>query len=486
MGRIVIRLFTAVAIALVLAGCGKEKISNSEKYVNLRTGDATEVTPTSAKLTGSLKVVEQSVDEVGFIIDEYSKFNEKSSERILSGLVGEDFWATVKDLEHGTRYAYMAYAVISGKEERGSKKDFTTTTIAPSSITVSPSSVTLLLKTNETQQLTAVVKPDNATNKSYKWSSSKTSVATVDANGLVRAVGEGEADIIATTDVGGCTGKCKVTVSKVKVTGVSLDMDKAFIRKAIKTTLQLTATVTPSNAADKSLTWYSYSESTVKVSQTGLLTGVAPGECDVYCQTTDGGFRAYCTVTVLGKAGKAVDLGLDVKWADCNLGSELPYRRDFWFSWGEVLPKYPYTEANYTYTGTSTLGYADPTDDAAKSIWGGNWRMPTFLEIDDIIKHCNWEWVSDYNGTGVPGYKVSGQKSGYTNNYIFLPATGMYSSTDCFQYNTVGAYWTTIPASTTGDSYWMYFDKDGKRIRDQYYTNKGNRWLGFAIRPVCK
>lgn len=488
MRRFLIPIFTAAVFALALAGCGKEKISNSEKYVNLHTGDATEVTPTSAKLTGSLKVVEQSVDEVGFIIDEYSKFNEKSSERILSGLVGEDFWATVRDLEHGTRYAYMAYAVISGKEERGSKKEFTTSTVSPSSIQVSPSSYTLTVGKQMSVQLSAVVLPNDATDKSYSWKSSDKNVATVDQNGLVTGVAEGTANITATTNMGNKSASCKITVSKIHPSGVSLNASQAYIRRAVSTTFQLVATVTPSDAANKNVEWSSNDPTVASVNSNGLVTGLKAGNTYIYVHTKDGNKEARCPVTVFGTPGNAVDLGFsDICWADRNLGQDYPYQRFYYFAWGETLPKDSFSQANYTHSGSSSLA-TNESEDAARYIWGGTWRMPTYLEINELISRCTWELDSQKDGSvTIYGYKVTGTNG----NSIFLPMTGLYESSLNMS-TSIGAYWSTVSVNNSNNSYWLYFnDKTGSsrdiRIRDAFYSDgTPNRWIGMAIRPVCR
>lgn len=77
---------------------------------------------------------------------------------------------------------------------------------------VSLSNVELSLKVGEYKTLTATIKPTNATDKSIKWSSSNTSVATVDSNGKITAIGEGST--IITVSVGDKTAKCKVTVEE--------------------------------------------------------------------------------------------------------------------------------------------------------------------------------------------------------------------------------------------------------------------------------
>lgn len=157
-------------------------------------------------------------------------------------------------------------------------------------------------------RLNATVSPTNATDKTVSWYSSDESVATVDATGLVRAVSEGEADITVITADGGYEATCHVTVSEgegpgedqVSVTGVSLT--PASVTLEVSQTGRLSATVSPSNATNKSVLWYSTNADVVSVDGEGLLFAVSAGGADIIVTTVDGGYEATCHVTV--KAGE--------------------------------------------------------------------------------------------------------------------------------------------------------------------------------------
>ena len=99
-----------------------------------------------------------------------------------------------------------------------------------SGITLSQSSLTMTLK-GQTASLTATVTPDNAANKNITWSSSDSSIATVNANGTVTAIADGTADITATAaDGSGVSAKCSVTVSiPNNITTISLEGGKSKI-----------------------------------------------------------------------------------------------------------------------------------------------------------------------------------------------------------------------------------------------------------------
>lgn len=159
---------------------------------------------------------------------------------------------------------------------------------------------TLLLVEGKSETLTATVKPDNVLDKTVTWKSSNESVATVTTAGKITAVKEGTANITATC--GGKTATCVVTVDPpvVAVTGVSLDKEVITIDKG--STGQLTATVLPERASNKSVTWSSSNTSIVTVSSVGnvaTLTGKAAGEAVVTVKTVDGSFTKECKVTVV-------------------------------------------------------------------------------------------------------------------------------------------------------------------------------------------
>ncbi len=166
--------------------------------------------------------------------------------------------------------------------------------VAVTSVSITPTSATLFL--DETQQLTATVAPINATNQNVTWSSSDDNIATVDENGLVRAVAVGEATITVTTNDGGFTASSAITVEAVAVTGISLNTSTATLN--VSETLQLNATIQPENATNQNVTWSSSDNSIATVNENGLVTGVAEGTATITVTTEDGNFTATCTVTV--------------------------------------------------------------------------------------------------------------------------------------------------------------------------------------------
>ena len=190
-----------------------------------------------------------------------------------------------------------------------------------------------------------------------------------------------------------------------------------------------------------------------------------------------------------------VDLGLSVMWATCNVGAESPEDYGDYFAWGELHPKRNYTYENYMYikdnsttrkssmitkyNTSSDEGIVDDktqlelSDDAASYNWGGSWRLPTQLEIEELHDQCIWTWTIK---NGVNGYTV---KSKRNSNNIFLPAAG-----ECFE---------TIRKAGTNGFYWSSLLDDVYNRKAQCLSfventvhcyGHGNRYLGHSVRPV--
>lgn len=134
---------------------------------------------------------------------------------------------------------------------------------------------------------------------------------------------------------------------------------------------------------------------------------------------------------------EAVDLGLSVKWASCNIGADSPEKYGNYYAWGEVvtkdtmqynwnLYKWGYVSNNgiviTKYISTDDIVTLDPDDDVANVKWGDGWRMPTPKEQNELCTKCRCVWTSNYNETNVAGMIVTGPNG----NSIFLPVAGYY------------------------------------------------------------
>ena len=169
--------------------------------------------------------------------------------------------------------------------------------VLPASVTLSESMLTL--SEGQSTQLTATVLPENATDKTVTWSSNATAVATVDSDGTVTAIGVGTAVVTATT-TNGRSAFCMVTVEErpdenIPATSVTLSQSMLTLTEGQST--QLTATVLPENATDKTVTWTSSATAVATVDTDGTVTAIGVGTAIVTATTTNG-FSAFCMVTV--------------------------------------------------------------------------------------------------------------------------------------------------------------------------------------------
>jgi len=194
-----------------------------------------------------------------------------------------------------------------------------------------------------------------------------------------------------------------------------------------------------------------------------------------------------------------VDLGLSVKWATCNVGADKPEDNGNLYAWGETevkeqytvrtskwgsmpfsLKKYNINSEQGTVDNKTTL---DLEDDVAHVTWGGNWRMPTREEMDELHDNCTWEWTAI---NGVNGYRVTSKKQGYTDRSIFLPAAG-YKANGRYEYGSNGNYWSrSLMTDPYGDGSVIC----GTAACIRFNNNQANvgwedRMAGLSVRPVC-
>lgn len=191
---------------------------------------------------------------------------------------------------------------------------------------------------------------------------------------------------------------------------------------------------------------------------------------------------------------EAVDLGLSVKWATCNVGASCPEDYGDYFAWGETEPKddfynwirYKWCNGNYNnltkYCNDSNYGIVDNkttlelNDDAAYSNWGEEWRMPTKEELYELVRNCSWTWTN-FNNTN--GYHVTGPNG----NSIFIPAAGeQHQGRPPHGVGETISYWSSsiagrpdiaisIRHNITPASAWTFTE---------------SRYTGISIRPVCR
>lgn len=176
-----------------------------------------------------------------------------------------------------------------------------------------------MLSATETVQLTAIVLPENATDKSVAWSVSDPEIATVDENGLVTAVAVGTATVTATAS-SGITAECVVNVIPTPVESITLSLDNAIMR--LWETVTLTAEVTPADATDPTVVWSSSDTGVADVDSEGVVTATGTGTATITATAADGsGVSATCEIEVTAPLATSITLDRDA--IDAIVGDEI-------------------------------------------------------------------------------------------------------------------------------------------------------------------
>lgn len=189
--------------------------------------------------------------------------------------------------------------------------------VATKGISLNKSTTSILVGSSET--LINTISPATATNKDVIWSSSNTSVATVDSNGKVTAKKVGTTVITATSS--GYSSTCTVTVvSTVGLKSISINKSSLTIKEQASSTLSVS--YNPSNATNKKITWKSSNTGVAKVDSNGRVTGVSAGSATITAVSNDGGYVATCKVTVEALSKKVNNVSLDKNELTITAGEE--------------------------------------------------------------------------------------------------------------------------------------------------------------------
>ena len=172
---------------------------------------------------------------------------------------------------------------------------------------------TASLKVGQSVTLTATVNPSDATDKTVTWTSSNPSVATVE-NGIVKAIKVGSATI--TAKAGDKTATCAITVEATPVTSITLDRSTVSLK--VGQSVTLTATVNPSDATDKTVTWTSSNPSVATV-ENGIVKAIKVGSATITAKAGDK--TATCAITV--EATPVTSITLDRSTVSLKVGQSV-------------------------------------------------------------------------------------------------------------------------------------------------------------------
>ena len=291
------------------------------------------------------------------------------------------------------------------------------------------------------------------------------------------------------------------TKTKPVYTVSSITLSETSIVLEPDATKRLTATILPADADDNSVSWSSSDESIATVIN-GLVVAISAGTATITCSANDGsGVKASCVVSVYNMIdGHAyVDLGLPTGtlWATTNVGADSPEEYGDYFAWGETTPQsdnayswesYKWCNGSFDtmtkYCTNSSYGddgftdgkaVLDANDDAARANWGGDWRMPTRDEFEELINNTENEWTTQNN---VAGYKFTSKTNG---NSIFLPAAGNRSDGNLDYTGWGGIYCSSSLIENAPYNAWYLGFYSGS-----VSTGKGFRYDGQSVRPVRK
>ena len=202
-----------------------------------------------------------------------------------------DSRGTVRAVGKGT-----ASITATAKDGSG-KRSFCTITVTQPVTGISLNRTSASMKTGNTLSLSASVSPLSANNRGLTWKSSNTSVVTVNSTGQVKAVGRGTATITAVANDGsGKKAACSITVVQ-PVTGISLN--KTSVSMKTGESLLLSASVSPSNANNRNVTWKSSDANVATVNINGSVKAVGEGTATIIATANDGsGKNSACHITV--------------------------------------------------------------------------------------------------------------------------------------------------------------------------------------------
>ena len=197
------------------------------------------------------------------------------------------------------------------------------------------------------------------------------------------------------------------------------------------------------------------------------------------------------------RGGGYVDLGLpsSLKWAKYNVGAESETDYGDYFMWGSTKANTadectwtntPFNNGSSSYNSTYFKSVKDTVCpngilakeyDAAAQIMGGDWRMPTKAEIQELLDNTDYEWVENFNNSNVNGMKFISKTD--ETKYIFIPAAGYCNYGSVHSVGNISYFWSSSLFTSYADYAWyLGFDSDGYSMYYDY------RYVGQSVRGV--
>jgi len=368
-------------------------------------------------------------------------------------------------------------AVVTVTTEDGGKTASCKVTVKAKAVNVTEVSLDkteLTLTEGETETLTATVRPDNADNKKVMWSSDKTDVATVDGAGRVTAVKAGEAVVTVTTEDGGKTATCKVTVKAKAVPVTGVEVNPWAVTLSVRGTSKLSYTIRPADATNQNVKWESESPSVATVDSEGNVQGVAAGTAKICVTTEDGGFKSYCTVTVKKAESKFEVGGLWYEYFGQNKARVIPDPDGIKYGGNISIPgQIEYGGITYSVVQIWSYAFCECTDLKSVTLGEGIGYIDAYAfyncpNLERITFSSTMEWFD----TGNPVFQhcpkleiVTTPKTSESQLYYFYTHDGAlyrhcYYSSDTGETEVLS--W--LPEKTTG----VFAIKDGVEAIDHY------------------
>jgi hypothetical protein len=447
------------SLAVIMSACGSDGSDdeNGSQVVNVQvmTGDLSDASLTTATLKGSVTSSASSYAEVGIAYclenDDNNMMYAQATD-FESGYANRRFSVTISGLQPDAAYTYCAYA-----------KETTGKLIHASDKRVFRTKSPVELLTSATVQWVAI----NDATLCWDLSEDNAYAELLDGNHQV------------SFGIAWSTEQSDITPGDSRFTSHSQTVGLVDGQR----TLIKISSLMPS-------TTYYYS-TYVNLNGTLYATPVS----------------SFVTMSENASSGKApsgaavVDMGLPsgTKWSNMNVGAEKAEDSGLFFAWGETTgytfdgsdghlfgwTSYKWCNGGRSsqtkYCSTSEYGVVDNkleldlADDAAFVNWGGNWRMPTHYEMQELVEHTRSEWTTQ---NGVDGYKFTSKITGHS---IFFPAAGCRVSESNYEKGTDCYYWTT-----TVDAESPYASRYLRFYVGKVFLASMFRYYGMNVRPVLR